>query len=86
MRRPPQLGRIALALLRKRDEAFEPAGVAPHPGETPVEQPTPEEVAELPLDEARETGAVGGSRHTPRACVGRMARDNSAWACRIRTG
>ena len=49
-------------LAGKRDEAFEPTGVAPHPGEPPLELPTPEEVAELALDEAREAGAVGGGR------------------------
>jgi hypothetical protein len=47
-------------LTRKRHEAFEPTGIASHPGEPPLELPTPEEVAELARDEARQPGAVGG--------------------------
>ncbi len=54
---------------------FEPTGVAPHPSETPVELPTPEEVAELALDEARETGAVAGSGHLSQEPVEVRAHD-----------
>jgi len=47
-------------LAGERDEALEPAGVAPHAGEAAGEDPAAEEVAELALDEARHACAVAG--------------------------
>ena len=47
-------------LTRERNEALEPARVAPHAGEASVERAAAEEVAELALDEARHARAVAG--------------------------
>jgi len=46
---------------RERDEAFEPTGIAPHPGEPPLQLAAAQEVAQLALDEAGQPGTVGGS-------------------------
>ena len=51
---------LPLRTTRERDEPLEGAAVAAHAREAPREQATPEEGAELRLDEARHADAVGG--------------------------
>ena len=63
-------------LTGERDEALEPAGVAPHAGEAAGEDPAAEEVAELALDEARHACAVAGGGRLREKAVEVRAHDS----------
>jgi hypothetical protein len=49
----------ATSLTRERDEALEATALAPDARKTPAERSARQELAELPLDEARQPAAVG---------------------------
>ena len=59
-RNPAEAPHSQLRTTRKRDEAFEVARVAAHPGKPPLKLAAAQEVTELARDEARQTGTVGG--------------------------